>query len=149
MIQSTLQKVDPEHRTVLVQLVRYAFAGFAITLLVAGSYWAIAEYLHVDPMVSLTIVFIFFSVVSYFTHGAFSFRGHGERDRHHPGRDRRSRAGRGPTRGPGDVVGIHGRTRRPCGELRGDELSQREHPAPSRDGDARCVDGRTVPCVDR
>ena len=83
MIQSTLQRVDPEHRTVLLQLVRYAFAGFAITLLVAASYWAIAEYLHVDPMVSLTIVFLFFSAVSYFTHGAFRFRGHGERDRHH------------------------------------------------------------------
>ena len=83
MIQSRLQRVDPEHRTILFQLLRYAFAGFAITLLVAASYWAIAEYLHVDPMISLTIVFLFFSVVSYFTHGSFSFRGHGERGRHH------------------------------------------------------------------
>jgi putative flippase GtrA len=83
MIQSTLKRVGPEHRTVLVQLLRYAFAGFAITLLVAASYWAIAEFLHVDPMISFTIVFLFFSAVSYFTHGAFSFRGHGTRDRHH------------------------------------------------------------------
>ena len=29
MIQSALQKVDPEHRTVLLQLIRYAFAGFS------------------------------------------------------------------------------------------------------------------------
>jgi putative flippase GtrA len=83
MIQSTLQKVDPEHRAVLVQMIRYALAGFIITLLVAASYWAITEYLGIDPMVSFTIVFLFFSAVSYFTHGAFSFRGHGERDRHH------------------------------------------------------------------
>jgi putative flippase GtrA len=83
MIQSTLQRFDPEHRAVLLQLVRYAFAGFLITVLVAASYWAVTEFLHVDPMVSFTIVFLFFSVVSYFTHGAFSFRGHGDRDRHH------------------------------------------------------------------
>jgi putative flippase GtrA len=67
----------------LVQLVRYAFAGFAITIAVAASYWAITEFLAVDPMISLTIVFLFFSVISYITHGAFSFKGHGERDRHH------------------------------------------------------------------
>ena len=47
MIQSTLKRVDPEHRAMLFQLARYAFAGFAITLLVAASYWAIAEYLRV------------------------------------------------------------------------------------------------------
>ena len=34
-------------------------------------------------MVSLTVVFLFFTVVSYVTHGSFSFRGHGDRDRHH------------------------------------------------------------------
>lgn len=83
MIQSTLQQLPPDKRAMLFQLVRYAFAGMIITLLVAASYWAIAEFLHVDPMVSFTIVFLFFSAVSYFTHGAFSFRDHGERDRHH------------------------------------------------------------------
>jgi len=80
---STLLPGDPERRSVALQAARYAFAGMVITVLVAASYWAIAEFLHVDPMVSLTIVFLFFTVVSYFTHGAFSFRGHGERDRQH------------------------------------------------------------------
>jgi putative flippase GtrA len=80
---SALLPLDPERRTVALQMARYAFAGMVITVLVAASYWAIAEFLHVDPMVSLTIVFLFFTVVSYFTHGAFSFRGHGERDRQH------------------------------------------------------------------
>lgn len=83
MIQSTLRQLPPDKRTMLFQLVRYAFAGMIITLLVAASYWAIAEFLHVDPMVSFTIVFLFFSAVSYFTHGAYSFKDHGERDRHH------------------------------------------------------------------
>lgn len=83
MIQTALHSLDPERRTVVLQLVRYALAGFAITLLVAGSYWAITDLLHIDPMISFTLVFLFFSVVSYVTHGEYSFRGHGERDRHH------------------------------------------------------------------
>ncbi len=83
MIQSALNSLGQERRTVLLQLLRYALAGFAITLAVAGSYWAITDLLHVDPMVSFTIVFIFFSGISYVTHGEFSFKDHGGRDRHH------------------------------------------------------------------
>lgn len=83
MIQSALHSLDPERRTVLLQLIRYALAGLAITLAAAASYWAIAEILHVDPMMSYTIVFIVFSGISYITHGEYSFKGHGERDRHH------------------------------------------------------------------
>ena len=83
MVQSTLQRLDPGHRAMAAQLIRYGLAGGIITLAVAGSYWALAEYGHVDPMVSLAIVFLFFSGVSYVTHGAFSFRDHGERDRPH------------------------------------------------------------------
>ena len=83
MIHSALQSLDPERRTVLIQLIRYALAGLAITLAAAGSYWAITDLLNVDPMVSYGIVFLIFSGISYFTHGEYSFRGHGERDRHH------------------------------------------------------------------
>lgn len=83
MIQSALHSIGPERRAVLAQMARYALAGFVITLAVAASYWAIAEFLHVDPMVSFTIVFITFSAISYFTHGAFSFKDHGPRDRQH------------------------------------------------------------------
>ena len=79
MIQSALHSIGPERRAVLAQMARYALAGFVITLAVAASYWAIAEFLRVDPMISFTIVFITFSAISYFTHGAFSFRDHGAR----------------------------------------------------------------------
>jgi putative flippase GtrA len=34
-------------------------------------------------MLSLTLVFLFFTGVSYVTHGAYSFRGHGARNRTH------------------------------------------------------------------
>ena len=83
MIQSTLQKIDPDRRTMLVQLIRYGFAGLAITLAVAASYWAITDLAGIDPMISFTIVFIVFSGISYVTHGEYSFKGHGTRDRHH------------------------------------------------------------------
>ncbi len=83
MIQSTLSKIGPERRSVLFQLLRYALAGLAITLGVAASYWLITELAGIDPMISFTIVFLVFSVISYITHGEFSFRGHGTRDRHH------------------------------------------------------------------
>jgi putative flippase GtrA len=83
MIQSALHSLDPGRRAVLLQLIRYALAGLAITLAAAAGYWAIADLLHVDPMLSYTIVFIIFSGISYITHGEFSFKGHGERDRHH------------------------------------------------------------------
>ena len=83
MINSALHSLGPERRAVALQMLRYAFAGLAITLAVAASYWAIAEWLGVDPMVSFTVVFLVFSAISYVTHGEFSFKGHGTRDQHH------------------------------------------------------------------
>jgi len=83
MAQIILDRLNDERRAVVVQMLRYAVAGGLITLAVAASYWAIAEYLGVDPMVSLAIVFLAFSLVSYVVHGVFTFKDHGERDRHH------------------------------------------------------------------
>jgi len=83
MIQTALHNLGQERRAVLFQLVRYGLAGLAITLAAAGSYWAITDLLHIDPMASYGIVFLVFSGISYITHGEYSFRGHGERDRHH------------------------------------------------------------------
>lgn len=83
MTISKLLPFDKKHRTVLLQAVRYGFAGVVITILFSLSYWAITDLGGIDPMVSLTIVFLIFSIISYFTHGAFSFRGHGSRDQQH------------------------------------------------------------------
>ncbi len=82
MVQILLSKLDAERRAVVVQMLRYAIAGGLITIAVAASYWAIAEFGGVDPMLSLALVFLFFSGVSYLVHGAFTFKGHGERDNH-------------------------------------------------------------------
>lgn len=83
MVQFVLNRLDSERRAIAVQMLRYALAGGAITVAVAAAYWAIAEYGGVDPMVSLAVVFLFFSGISYIVHGAYSFKDHGARDRHH------------------------------------------------------------------
>lgn len=90
VLQGTTSLLDPllrllpdRLRTVAVQMSRYAVVGFTITLAVAASYWALAEFAGLDPMVSFTVVFVIFWAVSYITHGTFSFKGHGARDRHH------------------------------------------------------------------
>lgn len=75
--------IDQEHRAVLLQAARYGFAGFVITVLFSACYWLVTELAGLDPMISLAVVFLIFSGISYFTHGAFSFRGHGGRDQQH------------------------------------------------------------------
>ena len=83
MATSQLMFFDRERRTIALQAARYAFAGLVITLLFSASYWAVTDLGGLDPMLSLTVVFLVFTAISYFTHGAFSFRGHGGRDRQH------------------------------------------------------------------
>ena len=56
MLPSAIRDLDPARRDALIQLIRYAIAGGAITLAVAASYWALAQFGGVDPMVSLAIV---------------------------------------------------------------------------------------------
>ena len=78
-----LSAATEDRRTMIVQAARYAVAGLIITILFSACYWVIAELAGVDPMISLAITFLVFTAVSYVTHGAFSFRGHGARDRQH------------------------------------------------------------------
>ena len=69
MIQTALNNLGHERRTVLLQLVRYGLAGLAITLAAAGSYWAITDLAHVDPMVSYGIVFlVYWNSIWYLLH---------------------------------------------------------------------------------
>jgi putative flippase GtrA len=75
--------LQPDRRTVALQVARYAIAGLLITLTFSVCYWLLAEWAGVDANLSLAITFVIFTAISYFTHGAFSFRGHGGRDRQH------------------------------------------------------------------
>ena len=78
-----LATLSPDRREILFQAARYAVAGFVITLAFSLAYWLVVELGGLDPNVALTIVFVVFSLISYVTHGRFSFSGHGERDRPH------------------------------------------------------------------
>ena len=69
------------HSQLVGQLVRFALTGGLLTLLVAGGYWLVATVFDVDPMVSLTLVFVVFTGLGYILHSRWSFRGHGARDR--------------------------------------------------------------------
>ena len=68
------------HGEILGQLARFGLAGVLLTLLVAAGYWVLATFFGVDPMVSLTLNYLVFTFIGYWTHSRFSFRGHGSRD---------------------------------------------------------------------
>ena len=68
------------HHELFGQLVRFGLTGGLLTVLVAGGYWVVATPLGVEPMLALTLVFVFFTGIGYVLHSRFSFRGHGSRD---------------------------------------------------------------------
>jgi putative flippase GtrA len=72
-----------EHREMLGQVIRFGVSGLLLTVLVAAAYWAVAEFLHIDPLVSMTLVYVFFTGVGYLLHSRWSFKGHGSRDQAH------------------------------------------------------------------
>lgn len=65
------------------QIIRFGFVGLVLTALVAASYWVIAALFHVDPNVSMTLVYVVFTGVGFVMHSRVSFKGHGARDRVH------------------------------------------------------------------
>ena len=69
-----------KHGEIIGQLVRFGLIGGVLTVLVAGGYWMVADLLHVEPMLSLTLNFVLFTGLGYLLHSRFSFRGHGSRD---------------------------------------------------------------------
>jgi putative flippase GtrA len=72
--------ISAEQRVVAGQVLRFGLTGGLLTLLVAAAYWAIADLGGIDPMISLTIVFIMASALGYILHSRWSFAGHGQRD---------------------------------------------------------------------
>ena len=68
-----------KHEDIFGQLVRFGLTGGLLTLLVAGGYWAVADLLGVEPMLSLTLNFLVFTGLGYILHSRFSFRGYGTR----------------------------------------------------------------------
>jgi putative flippase GtrA len=73
-------KLIRHHGEILGQLVRFGLAGVALTVGVAAGYWLLATFLHVEPMLSLTLNYVVFTGIGYLTHSRFSVRGYGSRD---------------------------------------------------------------------
>jgi putative flippase GtrA len=69
-----------ERRVLIGQIIRFGLTGGFLTVAVAGAYWAVAEFLNIAPMVSMTLVYLIFTGVGYLLHSRFSFAGHGSRD---------------------------------------------------------------------
>ena len=73
-------KLISDHKDLVGQIVRFGLTGGLLTVLVAAGYWAVATFLGVEPMLSLTLNFLLFTGLGYVLHSRFSFRGHGSRD---------------------------------------------------------------------
>lgn len=72
-----------ERLKLIGQVIRFGMVGGLLTVLVAGAYWAVAEFLSIDPMVSMTLVYLFFTGLGYILHSRVSFKDHGTRDQMH------------------------------------------------------------------
>jgi putative flippase GtrA len=62
-------------------MVRFGLTGGLMSVLVAAGYWAVATFLGVEPMLSLTLNYLAFTMLGYVLHSRWSFKGHGARDR--------------------------------------------------------------------
>jgi putative flippase GtrA len=65
----------------IAQMVRFGLTGGFLSVLVAGGYWAVATFLGVEPMLSLTLNYLAVTALGYVLHSRWSFKGHGARDR--------------------------------------------------------------------
>lgn len=69
-----------ERMVLLGQIVRFGVTGGLLTIAVAAAYWAVAQFLGVDPLISMTLVYVAFTGVGYLLHSRWSFKGHGDRE---------------------------------------------------------------------
>ncbi len=72
--------VGEERQVLLGQIIRFGLTGGLLTVMVAAAYWAVAEFFAIDPLISMTLVYLIFTGVGYILHSRFSFKGHGDRD---------------------------------------------------------------------
>lgn len=79
-IENRPDRLGSDHRELVGQIIRFGLTGGLLTILVAAAYWAVAEFFRIDPLVSMTLVYVFFTGVGYFLHSQWSFKGHGSRD---------------------------------------------------------------------
>ncbi|WP_336958068.1 GtrA family protein [Sphingobium aquiterrae] len=74
--------LSPERQALLWQVARYGLTGGFVTAVQAAIYWCLAALAHVHPQVANGAGYLAAVLLGYVLHGAFTFRGHGERDNH-------------------------------------------------------------------
>ena len=72
-----------ERMALLGQLVRYGVTGLLASLVNIGIYHACVKLGRLDPNLAWAIGFVGAAGAGYVMHGAYSFKGHGGRDRQH------------------------------------------------------------------
>ena len=80
MTQGLIKLFGKERFALFGQIIRFGITGGLLTVLVAAAYWAVAEFFSLDPLISMTLVYLAFTGVGYLLHSRVSFRGHGGRD---------------------------------------------------------------------
>ncbi len=74
MTMTDLWRRLPDDRRVLVmQLLRYAFVGFGVTLAQAAVYWALATWLHLHVQIANVTGYLAAVTLGYFFHGRYTF----------------------------------------------------------------------------
>jgi putative flippase GtrA len=72
--------LDPGHRALAVQLMRYGVVGIGVTLFQIAIYNLLIGAGHQKPLVANTLATIAAMCVGYTIHSRFTFDGHGSRD---------------------------------------------------------------------
>jgi putative flippase GtrA len=72
--------LDPGHRTLAVQLLRYGVVGVGVTLFQIAIYNLLIGAGHQKPLVANTLATIAAMCVGYTIHSRFTFSGHGNRE---------------------------------------------------------------------
>jgi len=73
-------KLNPDHRSLLGQLLRYSVTGGLASIVNIAVYWFARDFIVMNANVAWTLGFVAAVVVGYIVHSRWSFRGHGRRD---------------------------------------------------------------------
>lgn len=71
------QKLDPDRREIVAQLVRFIITGAFVTALGVGVYALVALVLHWHPQLGNVLAYLTAMATGYFMHSSWSFKGHG------------------------------------------------------------------------
>jgi putative flippase GtrA len=75
-----LPPLEPEHRTLAAQLLRFLVSGGVVTALGVGVYALVALVLQWHPQLGNLLAYVTAAATGYVLHSRWSFKGHGRRD---------------------------------------------------------------------